>query len=80
MTNEPKRTFTFRLDIEVHDPAALAAAAEERAVAGGMAVADWRAMRGDDPLAVDLQMLLDPGQSPPGCEIIESDVSESDFE
>lgn len=73
------RNYTFTLELSVVDKEALRIAAERRAVADGVDLEDWRDTRNSeyDPVAADLQMLLDPG-SLTGCEI-ENGSAEADF-
>ena len=61
----------IRLDITVHDRRVLFRAAMKRAVANGMKLTDWLALRREngDRLSADLQILLDPGAEPTGCSI-----------
>lgn len=69
------KRFTFSLELSVHDAKSLRQAAELRAIDGGMTAEDWQELRASEfnPMAADIQMLLDPG-SLPGCDIEQSSV------
>jgi len=60
--------------VAVHDPAALTGAARRHAVeVEKIQDAEWQRMRREHPggpVCADLLMLLDPGESPAGIEII----------
>ena len=69
--------YTFTLDIDVTDEAALIGAAQYRAKRDGMSAQDWVSslLKATDEGTVPefcLRMLLDPGQSPEGTEIQDS--------
>lgn len=68
-------TYSVTLDVEVFDPIALRAAAKAEALKG-MSAEDWEELRNSNfsPISADLHMLLDPGVSPPGCEIEHGEV------
>jgi hypothetical protein len=64
------------LDVRVWDRKALFLAAQARAKADGMSRADYLDLRRAhvSPIHADLQMLFDPGVSPNGCTIDQSEV------
>jgi hypothetical protein len=68
MTDEEKYTFT--IEIEVFDKESLSSAAEEKAISNGLDLDAWHQTRkiGDNPIASDIQMLLDP-ETLVGCHI-----------
>jgi hypothetical protein len=63
------RTMYFTIEVEIDDEETLRLAAEERAVAEGTSLEDWRETR--DGAESDLVMLLDPGTLP-GCSVLQS--------
>lgn len=69
-------THTVKLAVEVWDRRALFLAAMKKTMAEGTSRKDYLDMRKDeeDKIKFDLTMLLDPGMSPNGTEIIESSV------
>jgi hypothetical protein len=69
--------FRVTLEVRVTDKRALYFAALKRARADGMTAAEYQQLRREpfsDPVRSDLQMLLDPGESPDGCELESSEV------
>ncbi len=71
------KLYRFTIEIEVDDVAALKAYANQIAIADNrLAPEEWADMRSTegDPLGSDLQMILDPGESPPGTSIQQSFV------
>lgn len=71
-----RTTHTVTIAVEVWDRRALFHAAMKKTIAEGTSRNDYLAQRRDesDKIAFDLTMLLDPGMSPSGTEIIESSV------
>jgi hypothetical protein len=65
-------TWTVSITVRVHDKQKLEQAAEARAIEDGWSEARWRESSPD--AGENLRMLLDPGESPPGCEIQDSCV------
>ena len=65
-----KKSYTFTLEIDVFNEEALAMAAEKKAVANGLDLGAWQETRkvGGNPIASDIQMLLDP-ETLVGCHI-----------
>lgn len=74
-------TYQIQINVTVDDADALRRAAEAGAVKH-MSLADWQEMRDSNlsPVAADLHMLLDPGQSPLGLTILDSHVEYIDGE
>ena len=72
MSRETNATFTMA--IQITSRPALKLAAQAKALEDGLTLVDWRALRRGhaDAASADLIMLLDPGVSLPGSEIIES--------
>jgi hypothetical protein len=73
--------YEFSCWLRVSEPEALYAAALARAEADGLSRAyAERALRNQEGVNVSscLTMLLDPGQPPPGCEILSSDTMQWD--
>jgi hypothetical protein len=74
-------TYRFTITVDVIDEDELRRAAEERFCEqnGGRNVDQWHTLRRSnaDPVAADLHMLFDPGESPDGTDIVES---EAEFE
>ena len=69
--------YTFKVDIEVHDPKALHVAARLRALADGITAGqldEYIGTRAEPHIPSCLQMLFDPGTSPPGTSIQQSSV------
>ena len=75
------RNYQMSLDVTVHDRAALYRAAAKRAKADGLSHAHWLELRRNsaDPTAADIQMLLDPGVSPPGITIDNGEAATQPF-
>lgn len=75
------KTYLVTLTVAVHDHAALARAARRFAVeVEKMQRPEWQRMRGEHPsgpVCADLLMLLDPGESPDGIEIIKGEAREA---
>ena len=67
-------TATFTMAIQITSRPALKLAAQARALEDGLTLSEWRGLRRQhaDAASGDLMMLLDPGVSLPGTEIIES--------
>lgn len=66
------KEYTVTLRVTVHDAADLRERAAEVARDSGLTPRQWREMRRQHPtgpIAADLLMILDPGESPPGCSI-----------
>lgn len=72
-----KRSFIVSIEIDVWDAAALRRQAAAKA-RESMTAKEWQDMRRGEgfDIGAELQMLLDPGLSPDGCEIIQSGVEE----
>ncbi len=75
------KTYLVTLAVAVHDRAALARAARRHAVeVEKVQHAEWQRMRREHPggpICADLLMLLDPGESPDGIEIISGEAREA---
>lgn len=71
-----KTTIVFKMEIEVYDVDAFVQAARERALKDGAATSMREARRQytRNNLTECAVMLLDPGESPPGCEIEHSEA------
>ena len=68
--------FTVTIQVEVFDSAALKKAAWQRAKADGMSWKEWQRIRKENGgTADDLQMIFDPGVSPPGTSIQQSSAT-----
>jgi hypothetical protein len=75
-------TFTrasITLELTITDRRRLMRAALEKALANGLTANEWRAIRRGagligDSLRADIEMLFDPGSSPEGIEIADSNV------
>ena len=68
-----RRTYRVTIDIDVNVTEALRQAAEKSVQEGKvLTLAEYRELRWDDPVGCDLKWLFDPGVSPPGTEIHES--------
>jgi hypothetical protein len=65
-----RKSYTFTLGLEVYNEEALAMAAERKAVTNGLDLDAWQETRkvGGNPIASDIQMLLDP-ETLVGCHI-----------
>jgi hypothetical protein len=74
------KTYLVTLTVTVHDRAALARAARRHAIEiEKLQSSEWHKMRRDHPggvVCADLLMLLDPGESPDGIEIVSGDAKE----
>lgn len=66
------KTYQVTIEVQVSDAGELRRAALERALADGITASDWRKTRRERGPGADLVMLLDPGISPPGTEIMDS--------
>lgn len=64
----------FSLHLNIYDKKALAKAAAARAVRDGAfpSISDYLSEHGEDDVSSHVRMLLDPGASPDGCEILDS--------
>ena len=67
------KEYTVTLRVTVHDATALREhSAMIATLDNGLSPEEWAEMRRDHPtgpIAADLLMVLDPGESPPGCSI-----------
>lgn len=63
------RTIRVTSFVTVYDSDALARASALRAASDGLTPEQWAEMRATDPVRTDVQVMLDPGTSPPGCQI-----------
>lgn len=70
---------TLTMYLNVHDPEAFAKAAQERAIAEGVDPADAAETYTTDNLGACAVMLIDPGMSPPGSEILDTETDTEDF-
>ena len=75
MSMEPNPQISVQIEVEVTDRAALWEEAFAKALSLGLSedqATEWMGTKDQPDLDACLRQILDPGQSPPGCVILDS--------